>query len=615
MLSTRTDSEYTLFESLPVMLHAINGQGELVMVSDRWLEVLGYERQEVIGRKSVAFLTPQSQALATQVLPEFFRQGFCVDVAYQFVRKDGGCVDVLLSANASYNEQGEFVHSLAFLTDITELKTTKRQLEAQSAMTNQVIESIPDALVLVDESRRILRVNAAAVEMFGYQIEEVAGQTTAILYTNQADYLRQGQARYHKEGQPIGDASTSYLSTYRRKDGEVFLAETRGGVVRSLDGEGEEHVQYLGIVRDVTERERAKVRLTLQEQRIHTIVEAMPDLVFEHDAYGRIHHLAHRAHVLASDGLTPTHQLAEFLEPEVFEVFLSHARSAKDSGEVQVFTCTLQRRGHMLSYEWRINATAQDHLVSVVRDVTDLERAQQDLVLRHTQLEDRNRLLDQFAYIASHDLRSPLRAITQISSWFAEDYGHLLDAAGARYLEELRQRAGSMDRMLVDLLNFVRAPEGSAPVPVEIGPFVDDILSQTNMEGGFRIFLDSPPTIHIEKTAFQAVLTNLVSNAVIHHDRDTGHFRLGIQEGATCWFIVFEDDGPGIAPEHQERVWQIFQSAHHPKQRTLRTSGLGLAIVKQLVHDLNGTIALDAPVHQGRGTRFSISWPKKKEVS
>ncbi len=117
-----------LYTNTPVMLHSIDRDKRLVEVSDTWLEKLGYQKEEVIGRKLLDFLTEESARYASEeVLPEFFTKGYCKDINYQFVKKNGEVLDILLSAMTERNEEGEIIRSLAVLLDITE----KRQLENQ----------------------------------------------------------------------------------------------------------------------------------------------------------------------------------------------------------------------------------------------------------------------------------------------------------------------------------------------------------------------------------------------------------------------------------------------------------------------------------------------------
>jgi two-component system, cell cycle sensor histidine kinase and response regulator CckA len=137
-LTDLTESEAKhrhLFTNTPAIMHSIDREGRLVSVSNAWLAAMGYERDEVIGRRSTEFLTARSQRHAVDVvLPSFFATGVCTDVPYEFVRKDGDVIDVLLSATCERDPDGKIVRSLAVLVDVTEKKRTEEALRQAQKM-------------------------------------------------------------------------------------------------------------------------------------------------------------------------------------------------------------------------------------------------------------------------------------------------------------------------------------------------------------------------------------------------------------------------------------------------------------------------------------------------
>jgi PAS domain S-box-containing protein len=140
-LTDLTESEERhrhLYTNTPAMMHSIDREGRLVDVSNAWLAAMGYERGEVIGRRSVEFLTPESQRYAVEVvLPAFFVSGVCTDVPYQLVKKGGGVIDVLLSATCERDPEGRIARSLAVLVDVTEKKRTEEALRRNEEQLRQ----------------------------------------------------------------------------------------------------------------------------------------------------------------------------------------------------------------------------------------------------------------------------------------------------------------------------------------------------------------------------------------------------------------------------------------------------------------------------------------------
>lgn len=181
-----------LYEATPAILHSIGPDGRILHVSDRWLALLGYQRHEVVGRPSSDFLTPASQAHARDVvLPAFFRNGHCDRIEYQFVRRDGSTVDVLLSAVLERDESGTGARSLAVLEDVTATKALQRELGRTHAHLNAVVDNMPALVGYWDRDRVTRFVNRdfqAAVglptdRLIGSRLDELFSAIDAVGWT------------------------------------------------------------------------------------------------------------------------------------------------------------------------------------------------------------------------------------------------------------------------------------------------------------------------------------------------------------------------------------------------------------------------------------------------
>lgn len=161
-------------DKIPAMMHSINAAGELVAVSQKWLDVLGYSRQEVIGRKSSEFLTAESCKYAVEkVLPDFFRNGYCKDIPYQFVAKDGRILDVLLSANCERDNHGAILRSISVMQDVTDLRNAKRQLTASMEYAENLLRTANVMVVELDTNGHLRRMNPMAEQVTGYAFQDL----------------------------------------------------------------------------------------------------------------------------------------------------------------------------------------------------------------------------------------------------------------------------------------------------------------------------------------------------------------------------------------------------------------------------------------------------------
>ena len=272
-----------------------------------------------------------------------------------------------------------------------------------------------------------------------------------------------------------------------------------------------------------------------------------------------------------------------------------------------------------------------EYVISVVEDVTAKKAAEAALVALNEALEDRvaartaelarsNAELDQFAYVASHDLKAPLRAIDSLAAWIEEDAGDRLPPESARHLALLRGRAERMEGLLDGLLAYSRAGrEEAAPEPVDTGALARDVVALVAPPEGFDVrVLDPFPTVETARAPLALVLRNLVGNAIKHHDRPDGRVTVsasveggpvgpgGGPGGGAGWArFVVEDDGPGVAPAYRDRVFGMFQTLR-PRDE-VEGSGMGLAIVKKTVEARGGAVTVGPG--DGVGARFEFTWP------
>ncbi len=241
MALRQSEARYrSLYNNTPAMLHSIDPEGSLLSVSDYWCEMLGYRREEVIGRKIMEFHTEESRRYAEEVVfPEFLENGFVKDVPFQYVKKSGVVIDVLLSAFGELDDQGELVRSLSVSVDVTErlkaeralqqakeeLSRYSRDLERQVRQRTREITSIfkytPAVVYIKDKEGRYILVNPQFEKLFSIKAEEVRGKTDYDIFPQEtADQLRANDlmvlsknlCQHVEEQIPQRDGLHTYLS-------------------------------------------------------------------------------------------------------------------------------------------------------------------------------------------------------------------------------------------------------------------------------------------------------------------------------------------------------------------------------------------------------------------
>jgi PAS domain S-box-containing protein len=234
-------------------------------------------------------------------------------------------------------------------------------------------------------------------------------------------------------------------------------------------------------------------------------------------------------------------------------------------------------------------------------DVTDRKQVQ-------IALADRNQELDSFVHVVSHDLKAPLRAISNLSNWIEEDFGTDLPAVTQQQMAQLRGRVQRMEAMINGLLEYARVGRTDVQIElVSVTELLAEILDSIAPPSTFEIFLAPDlPTFHTKRLLLSQVFANLISNAFKHHDKSAGFIRISCQERGDFYEFAIADDGPGIAAEQCDRVFIIFQAAN--SQKNPDSTGIGLSIVKKIVETESGTIRLESEL--GKGTTFYFTWPK-----
>lgn len=250
----------------------------------------------------------------------------------------------------------------------------------------------------------------------------------------------------------------------------------------------------------------------------------------------------------------------------------------------------------------RVRWRRQPMTLAAVTDIST--RRQLDLDLRQA-----NAKLEEFTYVASHDLRSPLRGIADLIDWIDADLGEAKPPEVARNLGRVAQRIARLERLIDDLLTYARAGRAATEVEaIDLQALVAGIVELQPLPPGLQLQLDIAVAPFLApRVPLETTLRNLVGNAVKHHDRPDGRVRVLARDVGGHCVIDVEDDGPGIPAGSAERVFKLFQTLTASQRGS---SGLGLAVAKRLVELHGGRIDLESPLQDGRGARFRVRWPR-----
>jgi signal transduction histidine kinase len=237
------------------------------------------------------------------------------------------------------------------------------------------------------------------------------------------------------------------------------------------------------------------------------------------------------------------------------------------------------------------------------------ETLEDNVAHRTAEAERKAQYLEQFAYVASHDLKAPLRAVSNLAEWIEEDLADKLDDASREQLALLRDRVRRMHDLIEGLLEYSRV--GGATDSEEIidsRELVDQVIDSLSPPAGFKIKIKGEmPTLYADRLQLGQVFSNLISNSLKHHGGNRGKVRITGESDKKSYLFSVCDDGRGIDSKYHDKVFQMFQTLESSDFES--NTGIGLALVKKIIDEHGGTIRLESAL--GKGTCFYFSWPKK----
>jgi PAS domain S-box-containing protein len=282
---------------------------------------------------------------------------------------------------------------------------------------------------------------------------------------------------------------------------------------------------------------------------------------------------------------------------------VGNKEDAYDAGDVRQLTLLMQGMWQMLQRR---------------RAVEELRRHKENLEAmvaeRTRRLEHANQDLEDFAYIVSHDLKAPLRAISQLTGWLTTDYGASLDARGEEMIQLMNNRATRLERLIDGLLQYSRVGRGGERfADVDLRQTAAAALELLAPPPQIRVTIDDRlPCVRADPTLIQQVFQNLLSNAIKFMDKPDGRIQVTCAADGDAWRIGVIDNGPGVEPRYHEKIFQIFQTLA-PRDKVEGT-GIGLSVVKRIVERHGGRAWVESAPGQGSAFYFSLPRGRSGEL-
>jgi PAS domain S-box-containing protein len=460
----------------------------------------------------------------------------------------------------------------------------------------QMFESSPVALMLIDRAGKIRMLSNEAARIFGYARPELVGRPLEQMVPQHFD-------AQHSLG---GPTETFGL----RKDGSEFPVEMTLSPLVPQELDAEPFVQ--ASLTDLSARRAGERAARAAQERLHSITTHIPAMIgyWNRDLRCEFANAAY----CQSFGLPPERivgaSMKDLLGADRFQQIEASVCKVL-SGSEQKFDATFVKAGGGIGYsDARYLPDRDSHgtvrgFYVLVTDVSSLQEARLALEATNSELNHINRELDQFVYTASHDLRSPLRAISSLAQFVLEDDASLQEDTRDR-MRLIISRAERMQKMLDQILEYARAgKDGGKGKPVPVSDLIDDVTAMLGVKD-FTIVKDpSLAAVLVLPMPIGQVFHNLIGNAIKHHDATHGTVIISAEKKPNGFRFWVKDDGPGIPRQYSESVFEMFTTLK--RRDVVEASGIGLALVRKLVKLQGGSCGVEPA--SGRGASIWFDWP------
>jgi PAS domain S-box-containing protein len=595
----RLEAQYRLvIESLQDAVYIVDAEGRITFANPALARLTGYPVEALLGHLATAFYASTIPPLLLDARQTFPGELLPPPIEVEVIRSDGAQVPVELSMT-NLLVDGQMVGHIAVVRDATARKRAEEKFRL-------VVEAAPNAMLMINQAGTIVLVNAQTEALFGYPRAELIGQPVERLVPERyrCQHPAHRTAFFAAPGvRPMGAGRDLYGL---HKNGHEIPIEIGLNPLTTEEG-----TFVLAAIIDITARKRA-------EDRFRAAVESAPNAVVIVDHLGKILLVnAQTEQLFGYSREALIDQPVEILVPERFRRqhpayragFFAEPRS-RPMGEGRDLY-GLRKDGTEFPIEIGLNPIKTEEgtlVLSAIVDITARKRAEEQLRQAAAELVRSNAELEQFAYVASHDLQEPLRAVAGCVQALQQRYHGTLDAHADEFIKHAVDGAIRMQTLINDLLDYSRvAMRGKPFVPTDCAAIVRSVLANLEVamtESGARVTYTDLPTVMADPTQLTQLFQNLIGNACKFRSQRPPAIHIAAEHQEGAWVFAVRDNGIGIEPQYFERIFGLFQRLHTRVEYA--GTGIGLAICKRIVERHGGRIWVESRPQQESTFYFTI---------
>jgi len=616
MLDDQRRQQDIIVENSPLGILLKDHSG-IIKANSTFLSLTGYELSDVLGTRLDDLSEMEDLNWYEELLAE--EDGDLTAVQKQtyirrFKRKDGGQFYARTSTSEVRNLAGEPIFHVVVIEDISSQREADEKLRASEERMTTLVLNLQTGILVEDEEQRITLANNRYCEILGLSVfpESLVGLS--------GEELRHQQRDIYKDEEMV-ENRLSYILQKK----EVVLSDElhlRDG--RTLERDfipifnNGKYMGHLWSYTDVTLRNNYRVNLENQKAKYSSIIANMNLGLIEVDLSDTV--LMVNQSFCQMSGY-PSRELVGRKLDEFVRFDLnsargngSHSPSLSDEGfqsnEIRVCTKDGEDRVWFVSGAPNFSDLGKySGYILVTLDITEQKELQHQKEQLVKELEESNKGLEEYAHIVSHDLKSPLRSVSALSTWLYDDYKDQLDENAQFNLKMMQEKIEGMDRLIDGILKYSTVNNTSLDeTEFDLSDLIQEITEIIFIPEHVRVRTLNPlPVLRADRTKIYQVFQNLISNAVVNIEKEQGYVDIGYEDLGAYWKFSVADNGVGIPEEYHRKIFEIFQSIGNRD----RSTGIGLSIIKKIVDRYQGDIWLDSEV--GAGTTFYFTLKKELE--
>ncbi|MGQ8337826.1 PAS domain-containing sensor histidine kinase [Sunxiuqinia sp. A32] len=613
-LSDSIEKYKALYENAPLAYQSLDIDGCFIDINPQWLNLLGYEREDVIGKWFGDFLHPDYIEHFKLNFPRFKKQGYIKDVHFRMKKKDGSFIHVLYEGCIGYSPVGDFRQTYCTFKDITkEFETNKALSDSQIKYKALFDENVSVMLLIDSETGKILDANKSAISFYGYTIEQLQSKRIQDINTLSEDDVNDQMLKVK------ANKRNHFQFKHKLASGEIRDVDVHATTIKL-----ENKTLLYSIIFDITDQLRTEYELLKvqkaiieSEEKFRAAFYTSPDSININTMQGY--------YVDVNQGFM---DLTGYTKEEVIGKKSSAINIWNDPKDRKTLVKALEKDGKIENLEAAfkmkdgslktalmsatiIQLNSKPHILSVTRDITRRKLMEIELVKAKEQAEESDRLKSAFMANMSHEIRTPLNGVLGFANLLSDE--NIPAKTVKRYADIINKSGNRLLELINNILDISKIESGN--MSVEIEPFSPSIvveevidLFQANADKKKlkikRTYPDAEITVYSDQSKVIQILSNLLNNAIKFTKK--GYIEVGFHVNTNYITFHVKDTGTGVSKETIPHLFNRFYQGNTSLARGHEGSGLGLSLCKSLVELLEGEIWIESENKVGSTFQFKL---------